>query len=69
MGASNGISLEYVDTYLKLLQDFIDPVLTDILESGEHYLEDQLVFQLDGAPSFLIACSWPVESNFSKSLD
>lgn len=37
-----------VNAYSKLLQDLIDPVLTDI-KSDNHYLENQLLFQQDGA--------------------
>jgi len=31
--------------YLYLLEDIIDPVLTNIIKNDKHYLEDQLIFQ------------------------
>jgi len=34
---------------LELLEDVINPTLTDIIENDKHYLEDQLVFQQNGA--------------------
>jgi len=37
------------DIYLELLEDIINPTLTDIIENDKHYLEDQLVFQQNGA--------------------
>lgn len=36
--------------YLQLLEDNIDPMLTDIIENDDRYLEDQLALQQDGAP-------------------
>ncbi|XP_018307235.1 uncharacterized protein [Mycetomoellerius zeteki] len=36
--------------YLELLEDIIDPTLTNIIENDEHYLENQLIFQQDEAP-------------------
>lgn len=38
------------ETYLSLLEDHIDPMLTDIIENDDRYLEDELIFQQDGAP-------------------
>lgn len=39
------------EMYLGLLEDTIDPMLTDIIENDQNYLEDQLIFQQDGAPA------------------
>lgn len=36
--------------YLQLLEDAIDPALTDIIENVPEYDEDHLIFQQDGAP-------------------
>lgn len=38
------------ETYLQLLEEAIDPALTDIIENDNRYLEDELFFQQDGAP-------------------
>lgn len=38
------------ETYLELLEDTIDPALTDIIENDNRYSEDDLFFQQDGAP-------------------
>lgn len=39
------------DMYLDLLENHIDPILTEIIENNAgNYVEDQIVFQQDGAP-------------------
>lgn len=38
------------EMYLELLQDHIDPMLTEIIENNEQYQENQLILQQDGAP-------------------
>lgn len=37
-------------TYFNLLEEIIDPMITDTLEHDNNLLEDQLTFQQDGAP-------------------
>lgn len=38
------------DMYLDLLENTIDPALTDIIENNPGYVEADLIFQQDGAP-------------------
>lgn len=38
------------EMYLNLLQNAVEPALTEIIEQNEHYNENQLIFQQDGAP-------------------
>ncbi|XP_018572308.1 uncharacterized protein LOC108911771 [Anoplophora glabripennis] len=38
------------EMYLDLLENNIDPALTNIMENNENYFEDQLICQQDGAP-------------------
>lgn len=38
------------DMYLDLLENTIDPALTDIIENNPGYVEAELIFQQDGAP-------------------
>jgi Helix-turn-helix domain (DUF4817) len=38
------------EMYLELLEDIIKPMLDDIIENDANYLEDQFLFQQDGAP-------------------
>lgn len=38
------------NTYLQLLENAIDPMITDTLENDNNLIENQLTFQQDGAP-------------------
>lgn len=38
------------DIYLEMLEDLIDPMITEILENDNNLFEDQITFQQDGAP-------------------
>uniref|UniRef100_V5G0A7 Transposable element Tc3 transposase n=1 Tax=Anoplophora glabripennis TaxID=217634 RepID=V5G0A7_ANOGL len=38
------------NTYLELLESTIDPRITEILESDDNLLENEITFQQDGAP-------------------
>lgn len=38
------------ERYLEVLEDLVQPLLLDIVENDDRYLEDHLTFQQDGAP-------------------
>ncbi|EFN87922.1 hypothetical protein EAI_08475, partial [Harpegnathos saltator] len=60
-----GTSNLTAEMYLELLEDIIDPMLTDVIENDEHYLEDQLVFQQDGAsPHYAISVRRYLDQRF-----
>lgn len=58
------------DMYLELLQEAIDPALTVIVENNNDYLEDELMFQQDGAlPPLCPLCARILKPYISESLD
>jgi ribosomal protein S13 len=43
------------ENYLQLLETLVDPFITQVIEEDENFVENQLVFQQDGAPPHCVA--------------